>query len=827
MWLVNPQGVVFGAGAQVNVGGLLASTANISNENFMAGNYRFDQPGNPAASIINQGSITVAEGGLAALVAPEVRNSGIIVARLGKVALGAGEAFTLDPYGDGPIEFQAGGAVQQLLVEHSGTISAEGGHVLLTTADMQSVVDSLIDISGAIDADTMGDQAGRIVIHAPGGTVMMAGDLSAQGLEGAEAGGRIEVLGDRVALLNGSVIDASGNSGGGTMLVGGDYQGQGVTPTASRVIVQAGASSFANALKHGDGGTAIVWSDVRTDFGGHIEARGGALSGDGGFVETSGKESLMAVGTVDASSPWGLGGAWLLDPNNITINTTANANVGSSGANPVVWDTTDDTAVVTVASILTSLNAGTSVTIQTGTAGANTQAGNITVASAIAKSAGGDATLTLKAHESIIVNADISSTSGKLHTVLNADSDANSSGYVNIAGNITSNGGNIAMGGGADPATGYAVGNAGQAAGIYINNKAVNAGGGNIVVRGKGFDTTTDNNYGVRATGATGALTTTGSGTLTVTGVGQGNTDSGSNYGVYVDTGGNLSAADGALTVTGTGGGSGASGNNVGVIITGAVATVKTTGSGTIAIDGTGGNGTSDGVFVSATNGIQALGTGDITVTGTSSAGGSGVNVSGSITGAANHNVTVTGTGGGAGASGWSNYGVYVNGGSITGASGYNVTVTGTGGNNSGSDNVGVRVTAAGGAISTSGSGTVTVTGTGAGTANSGSDYGVEVDAGGIISAVDGAISVTGTGGGAGTGTNNYGVYLLSTGGITSTGSGAITVTGIRGGGNTANNYGLTTLTGTNTIGGASATGDVTIVADTLSLAASSVFQPQ
>jgi hypothetical protein len=117
---------------------------------------------------------------------------------------------------------------------------------------------------------------------------------------------------------------------------------------------------------------------------------------------------------VDASAPNGSGGEWLLDPNNITINTTADANVAGSPD----FITTNDSAVVTVASLQTALNAGTSVSITTGTAGGNSQNGDISVASSISKTAGGDATLTLKAHRNITVNnVGISSTSGKLSIV--------------------------------------------------------------------------------------------------------------------------------------------------------------------------------------------------------------------------------------------------------------------------------------------------------------------------------------------------------------------------------------------------------------------------
>ena len=101
VFLVNPDGMLFGAGATVNTAGFLATTHDISNADFMAGKYNFSLPGNPTASVVNLGTITASNAGFAALVAPGVRNSGTITAnaRHGR-ASPSGNGFTLDFYGD-------------------------------------------------------------------------------------------------------------------------------------------------------------------------------------------------------------------------------------------------------------------------------------------------------------------------------------------------------------------------------------------------------------------------------------------------------------------------------------------------------------------------------------------------------------------------------------------------------------------------------------------------------------------------------------------------------------------------------------------------------
>jgi filamentous hemagglutinin family protein len=781
--LVNPNGMVFGRGVQIDVGSLIATTADIPNERFLTGqSLLFGQPGGMDAEVVNQGHITVQEGGLAALVAPRVINTGVIEAKAGRVALGAGEVFTVDLYGDGLVSLAASDRLDAVAVEQDGGISAQGGTVLLTTAEAKRVMDQTINMDGWVDVSGLTREAGNIVLHAAQGTANVSGKLHADGAVGT--GGRLQVTGEHVKVGSGAILTALGTYGGGDIKIGGDYLGGGTTPRAKTTRIDPAASINAGATYDGKGGRVIVWSDERTDFGGMIYARGGLLGGDGGFVETSSKNILIAHGLVDASAPQGKGGEWLLDPNNIAITSGASTNV--AGAPDYV--TTNDTAVVDRDDIQTALNAGTSVTITTGTAGGNSQTGNITVSNSITKSAGGDASLTLKAHGNIDVNAGISSSSGALDLTLWSDSDSAGGGYIRVTGAaITTNGGDVIMGGGADPAANPAIGNATVDDGVTLNNGDISTGAGNISIRGRG-ENAGSSNMGISMIGGSVIQTTTGN--ITITGVG--GAGGANNYGIHIfdstlTQAVSINTVAGDITLTGTGG-AGTTANNIGVVLQGTPVVSSTgmgAGAGNIVIDGTGGTGNTNANGVSLWMASLLTVDGDITVDGTGGSGGASnegidqgsnqVFITSSGTGADAGNITLIGVGG-TGTS--DNAGVYWIG-DLSTVDG-DITITGIGGNGSTSSNQGIFIDN-GGIIESTGTGAsagnITLDGTGGN--GTSSNHGIFFDVADITT-VDGDIDITGTGGN-GTGSFNTGLNLLdldvaSTG--TGAGAGTITLTG-------------------------------------------------
>jgi hypothetical protein len=271
--------------------------------------------------VVNFGQINAAQGGYVALLGHSVSNSGQISAPGGTVAMGAGSAVSLNFAGSKLLGLEVTSNQMDALAENGGLIQADGGQVLLSAGARESLLASVVNNTGIIQADSVSEHKGKIVLSGGGsGVVRLAGALSATGAAAGQTGGTVQVLGDKVLLAPGASIDASGESGGGTVLVGGDYQGSNTSvQNASRVYVASDTSLKADAIGDGDGGKVVVWADGDTRFAGSISARGGAQGGNGGFVEVSGKEQLDMQGHIDVAAPHGTGGNVLLDPENIVL----------------------------------------------------------------------------------------------------------------------------------------------------------------------------------------------------------------------------------------------------------------------------------------------------------------------------------------------------------------------------------------------------------------------------------------------------------------------------------------------------------------------------
>ncbi|MEO1929879.1 MAG: hypothetical protein ABGX51_05870, partial [Gammaproteobacteria bacterium] len=311
-------------------------------------------------------------------------------------------------------------------IKHNGSINAnsisvdKNGKVqLFAKADINIATDAVITTNGV--------SGGDIKIESESGTVWNSGTIEAIGDEGK--GGHVEVLGERVALLDNASIDASGETGGGEVLVGGDYQGKNEeVKNATHTYAAENTVIKADAITNGDGGKVILWADETARVYGEISARGGSESGDGGFVETSGKKYLDVTKAADVSASNGEGGTWLLDPEDVTISSAVNSNVtGASPFTPAAAGSSN----LNVTILETALNAGGTVVVDTTGGGAGV--GDLTVTDAVTMSAAVTSTLELRAHNDININADITSSGpGILNMNFNADQDSTGGGAINL-----------------------------------------------------------------------------------------------------------------------------------------------------------------------------------------------------------------------------------------------------------------------------------------------------------------------------------------------------------------------------------------------------------
>lgn len=323
VYLQNPNGVLFAPGARVDVGSLVATTLKADLPSFLDGQLRLS--GDGGAAVINQGQIQAAAGGSVILAGPQVANHGSIVVPGGTIALAAGQAVNVDATGSGLLSIEVPLAAIGARLDHSGLSQADGGLVSLQAAAADAARRTVMQVDGVVRARRIEQRGGQIVLAGgPSGDVVAGAQLDASSVDGR--GGEIQVLGERVALAGQATLDARGAGGGGSVLVGGNLQGQGPQPNASTTMVGAGVSIDASATQAGDGGRVIVWSDGHTGFAGTLRAAGGPAGGDGGFAEVSGKRTLDFQGQVDLRAPLGRPGRLLLDPDYIVIGSIDNVN---------------------------------------------------------------------------------------------------------------------------------------------------------------------------------------------------------------------------------------------------------------------------------------------------------------------------------------------------------------------------------------------------------------------------------------------------------------------------------------------------------------------
>ncbi len=279
----NANGVVFGKSAQVDVGSMVATTMDINDKDFMDGKKTFK--GNGQGSVINFGKIqTSTANGYIALLAPEVRNEGYIIARGGAnaVALASGSQVTLDFRGDQLMTVKVDASAYKSLVENKRLVQVEGGLVVIAANSAAQLMGSVIKNSGRISTSSMVNNGGVIEILAD--TVHNQGTITANAKGEQSHGGQIHIKGNQIVLADTSKIKA-------------------------------------NAKNRGNGGQIIVLSNEKTQVSGLIEAKGGQIQGNGGFVDTSSKKVLeiSANTKVDTSAAKGRAGTWLLDPMDLTI----------------------------------------------------------------------------------------------------------------------------------------------------------------------------------------------------------------------------------------------------------------------------------------------------------------------------------------------------------------------------------------------------------------------------------------------------------------------------------------------------------------------------
>jgi filamentous hemagglutinin family protein len=409
VYFVNRAGVIFGPNSVINTGRFIAAAGDISNSDFLAGHDRFSLTAPLRAAGVIEGRDGVA------LLGSQVVNSGQVASEGGAVTFAAGDSvFIGTRFGRVmvKVETRDGGAsatVDGPAVQNTGDVSARRGSITVAAGDFYSAA---IRNSGRLSARNVAISGGA------NGAVEVGGAINARSDTGR--GGNVEITGETID-VKGATINASGARGGGEVRIGGDLMGGGTMQRASQTSVDEATTITADALKSGDGGLIVIWSDELTLSGGTLSAVGGAR-GDGGLIETSSAGKLVLGESVPTARA-GVGGdagLWLIDPYNVIFVP------GTTPFIPAVQPVAD--SQIGIDTVKAALEQGTDVSITTAKgplATAPDQAGNISFASGAGLSVDlGTSTRTLRlvAASGIFLSEPITAATGSLNLILETGS---------------------------------------------------------------------------------------------------------------------------------------------------------------------------------------------------------------------------------------------------------------------------------------------------------------------------------------------------------------------------------------------------------------------
>ena len=308
IYLINPNGIVFGKTAQVDVGGIIATTHDIKNDDFLNGKNHFSQ-NRQGSKIENHGTIN---GGVVALISEQVNNTGTINTAKGTTVLAAGKTVDLDFKGDGLVEVKVTEAALNAQIQQQGAINANGGRVLLSAKSANALMDTVINQQGIIKAQGLFERNGEIVLDGgDSGITQVSGTVNASG----QHGGKVIITGANVRLTSTAAVEVFGQQNGGHVVIG-DKQSTQLTTLAQ------GSTIDVSSLENGNAGQVDVFANMQdgtVNAAGQIEAS--ALKrGNGGFIETSAAHVKVAnTARMRTKAVQGQSGTWLIDPNDFTI----------------------------------------------------------------------------------------------------------------------------------------------------------------------------------------------------------------------------------------------------------------------------------------------------------------------------------------------------------------------------------------------------------------------------------------------------------------------------------------------------------------------------